>query len=382
VSTTTGSVGQSGSGEPEQPGPAAPLLEADGLTMTFKVRRRGRDKSGGSRVLTAVDDVSLQIHAGEVVAVVGESGSGKSTIARVLSQLYRQTAGTVRLDGRPVKVKGTRAFRRYCTQVQIIFQDPFASLNPFRSIRYHLADPLKIHHKTGGDLDAAVRVLLERVRLTPPERYIDRYPHELSGGQRQRVSIARALAAEPRVLLADEPVSMLDVSIRLGILNLLKALKEESHLGVLYITHDIASARHFSDRVLVMYAGQIVESGDSESLTQQPLHPYTRLLLESAPDPEKTEALVESTGGPGPAAAIQSDARAAAVSAEPPSLINPPSGCRFHPRCPFATQKCSVEMPPPIVLEGHRWARCWAYSTEPSDLPLPEVPAIETAVSP
>ena len=370
---------RSGHGDPAPPGGVAPLLEADELSMTFKVRRRGRG-AGGNRVLTAVDGVSLQIHAGEVLAVVGESGSGKSTIARVLSQLYRQTAGTVRLDGRPVKVKGTRAFRRYCTQVQVIFQDPFASLNPFRSIRYHLADPLKIHGKTGGDSDAAVRALLERVRLTPPERYIDRYPHELSGGQRQRVSIARALAAEPRVLLADEPVSMLDVSIRLGILNLLKALKEESNLGILYITHDIASARHFADRVLVMYAGQIVESGDSEALTQQPLHPYTRLLLESAPDPEKTEALVESSGGPGPAAAVQSDARAAAVSAEPPSLINPPSGCRFHPRCPFATQKCSAEMPPTIDLPGHRGARCWAYSTEPSDLPLPVVPATGAAV--
>lgn len=345
-----------------QPGSRVPLIAAENITMRFAVRSR-RSAKGGNRHLTAVEGVSLSIHEGEVVAVVGESGSGKSTIARVMSQLYRQTSGSILLDGTPVDGRGTRAFRRYCKQVQLIFQDPFASLNPLRSVRYHIADPLKIHGRTGGDLDGTVRALLETVRLTPPERYIDKHPHELSGGQRQRVSIARALAAGPRVLLADEPVSMLDVSIRLGILNLLDELKTDSNLGILYITHDIASARHFADRVLVMYAGQIVESGAAEEITQDPKHPYTQLLIGSAPDPERMkEAEVVD--------------RALATSAEPPSLIDPPTGCRFHPRCPFATQKCAVEVPPDIDVGAGRVAKCWAYSTEASTLPLPVVPPL------
>ncbi|GAB3535070.1 ABC transporter ATP-binding protein [Arthrobacter tecti] len=341
--------------------PEPPVLEARNVSMTFKVRKKGR-ASSGRKILTAVDRVSLTIHPGEVVAVVGESGSGKSTIARVMSQLYRQSAGEILLDGEPVHVRGTKAFRKYCKQVQLMFQDPFASLNPLRTIRYHLADPLKIHKQDAGDVEESVKALLERVKLSPAERYIDKYPHELSGGQRQRVSIARALAANPRVLLADEPVSMLDVSIRLGILNLLRDLKNDYDLGILYITHDIASARHFADRVLVMYAGEIVESGESEALTQSPKHPYTKLLIGSAPDPDK-------------ASRDEIADRALSTSAEPPSLINPPSGCRFHPRCPLATEKCVAETPPKIGVGPERWAACWAYSVEPSELPLPKIPA-------
>ncbi|MET4783228.1 ABC transporter ATP-binding protein [Glaciihabitans sp. UYNi722] len=344
---------------PRPIGVEPPLLEAENISMAFKVRGKLRRIGAPPRLLTAVDRVSLQVRAGEVVAVVGESGSGKSTIARVLSQLNRQTSGVVRLRGEEIRVKGTRAFRRYCTQVQLIFQDPFASLNPLRTIRYHIADPLKIHGNTEGDVDKAVRMLLERVKLTPVERYIDKYPHELSGGQRQRVSIARALAAGPEVLLADEPVSMLDVSIRLGVLNLLKELKEDFDLGILYITHDISSARYFSDRVLVMYAGQIVESGGAEDVTQNPKHPYTQLLIESAPNPDSPSLGIEDGAEP--------------VSSEPPSLITPPSGCRFHPRCPFATEKCSAEAPPEISVGDGRFAACWAYSDAPSDLPLPKI---------
>ncbi len=346
----------------EAENPDAPLLEARDVTMSFRLRG-GRQRIGvRPRVLTAVDQVSLQVHAGEVVAVVGESGSGKSTIARVLSQLYRQTSGDVLLRGRSMHVKGTRAFRRYCTQVQLIFQDPFASLNPLRTVRYHLADPLKIHGRTEGNVGQAVIGLLEQVKLTPAERYIDKYPHELSGGQKQRVSIARALAAGPNVLLADEPVSMLDVSIRLGVLNLLKELKDVYGLGILYITHDIASARYLSDRVLVMYAGQIIESGGAEDVTQDPKHPYTQLLIDSAPNPD--------------APARVSERGQEAQTAEPPSLISPPSGCRFHPRCPFATAKCSAEVPPSVLLSNERLVACWAYSQEPSELPLPQIGAV------
>ena len=341
---------------------ATPVLAAENVTMRFRVRGR----RGSHRWLTAVEGVDLDVHPGEVVAIVGESGSGKSTVARVLSQLYRQSSGRVLLDGQPASTKGQRAFRRFCKQVQLIFQDPFASLNPLRTIRYHLVDPLKIHDRAGSDVGAAAAALLERVKLTPPERYLDKYPHELSGGQRQRVSIARALAADPRVLLADEPVSMLDVSIRLGILNLLGELKSESDLGIVYITHDIASARHFADRVLVMYAAQIVESGPAEQLTQDPKHPYTMLLIGSAPDPDRDER-----------GEVARDALSR--PADPPSLISPPSGCRFHPRCPLATEKCSHEQPPKIAIAIDRWAACWAYSNEPSDLPLPSLPDASVA---
>lgn len=336
--------------------PKSALLEVKQVTKRFPIRAR-RAVGARKRFLTAVDHASLTIHQGEVVALVGESGSGKSTLARVVSQLSKQTSGDICLDGKEVIIKGRRAYRRYCGDVQLIFQDPFASLNPLRTVRYHLVDPLKIHHNGGADVDAAAAQLLERVSLVPAERFIDRYPHELSGGQRQRVSIARALAANPRILLADEPVSMLDVSIRLGILNLLEELKHELDVGILYITHDIASARYFADRTLVMYAGQIVESGTSEDVTQNPHHPYTRLLIDSAPNP----------------AADQPSADSPATQAEPPSLISPPRGCRFHPRCPAATEKCAIEEPPEVPLAAGGFAKCWAWSAEPSDLPLPRL---------
>ncbi|HEV7962216.1 MAG TPA: ABC transporter ATP-binding protein, partial [Actinoplanes sp.] len=209
------------------------------------------------------------------------------------------------------------------------------------------------HHNAGNtaeDLENALHDLLNRVSMTPPERYLDKFPHELSGGQRQRVAIARALGANPEALLADEPVSMLDVSIRLGVLNLLRNLKERFNLAILYITHDIASARYFADDTLVMYAGRMVEGGDSETVTQAPAHPYTRLLIESAPDPDRL------TGDAGPAVQDQGNG-------EPPSLIHPPSGCRFHPRCPMAMPRCISDLPVKLEIgdrPGH-WAACWLY---------------------
>ena len=261
-------------------------LEARALTKHFRLRGRNRGKA-----VHAVDGVDLQLHRGAVVALVGESGSGKSTIAKLLSLLIPRTSGDILLDGESVHGRGRRAFKRHASRVQMIFQDPFASLNPVHTVRYTLTRAVRIHGveghsgRLGGDeLETALHALLKRVQLTPAERYIDKYPHELSGGQRQRVAIARSLAADPEVLLADEPISMLDVSIRLGILNLLKSLRDDMHIAILYITHDIASARYFADRTMVMYAGQIVEHGSSEEITQSPAHPYTRLLLESAPD--------------------------------------------------------------------------------------------------
>jgi peptide/nickel transport system ATP-binding protein len=333
------------------------VLEAEGLTKHFPVRRSLRGLlSRRRRVVHAVDDVHLVLRRGRVTALVGESGSGKSTVARLLLQLYPRTAGDVRLHGRSVTVHGGRRFRAYSKQVQMIFQDPFASLNPVHTVRYHLARALKVHGNAGtnrDELEQALHNLLNRVQLTPPERYVDKFPHELSGGQRQRVAIARALGADPEALLADEPVSMLDVSIRLGVLNLLRDLKERLNLAILYITHDIASARYFADETLVMYAGRMVEGGDSETVTQAPAHPYTRLLIESAPDPDRI-----AVGGGDPS--VPEDK----AGGEPPSLIDVPSGCRFHPRCPVAMPRCATQLPPRLEIgdrDGH-WAACWLYA--------------------
>ncbi|MFH0241631.1 ABC transporter ATP-binding protein [Streptomyces sp. HK10] len=342
------------------PGPdGRVVLEAEGVSKHFPVRRGARALLGGKRrAVHAVDDVSLRLRRGSVTALVGESGSGKSTVARLLAQLHPATAGEIRLDGRPVRTGRGRAFRAYCRHVQLIFQDPFASLNPVHTVRYHLTRALRIHGRAGSgaaELEKALAALLERVQLTPASRYLDAFPHELSGGQRQRVAIARALAADPRVLLADEPVSMLDVSIRLGVLNLLRDLRERLDLAILYITHDIASARYFADETLVMYAGRMVEGGDSETVTQRPAHPYTRLLLASAPDPDRVTGGGEG-GGDGGETADPS-------ASEPPSLISPPAGCRFHPRCPLAMERCRDRTPPRFDLDGGQWAACWLYDT-------------------
>ncbi|XVU23447.1 ABC transporter ATP-binding protein [Actinoplanes sp. CA-054009] len=326
------------------------VLEAVGLTKHFPVRRRLRQIFRREHeAVHAVDDVNLTLRRGQVVALVGESGSGKSTVARLLAQLYPRTAGDIKLHGETTTVKGGRRFREYAARVQMIFQDPFASLNPVHTIRYHLTRALKIHGNA-ENLEAALHDLLNRVSLTPPERYLDKFPHELSGGQRQRVAIARALGARPEALLADEPVSMLDVSIRLGVLNLLRDLKERLNLAILYITHDIASARYFADKTLVMYAGRMVEGGDSETVTQSPAHPYTKLLIDSAPDPDRLtgdlDPLDEDRG-----------------NGEPPSLIHPPTGCRFHPRCPSAMPRCSTDLPVPLLIGDapDHWAACWLY---------------------
>jgi peptide/nickel transport system ATP-binding protein len=326
-----------------------PVLEARGLTKHFRVHSRaarGRTRFRG--VVHAAEDVDLTLEAGRVTAVVGESGSGKTTVARMLAELIKPTSGTILLDGKRVS---SRRLHQYRHKVQIVFQDPFASLNPVHSVRYHLSRPLRIHHRARGKaaVNAAVDALLSRVKLDPPGQFADKWPHELSGGQRQRVAIARALAAGPTVLLADEPVSMLDVSIRLGILNLLGELRDVEGLAILYVTHDIASARYFADTLTVMYAGRVVESGPSLEVTDHPSHPYTQLLLDAAPDPERPgRQVIEARGSA-------------------PSLIAPPSGCRFHPRCPHAMPICSEQQPPDIsVGEGHV-AACWLRHAEYKD---------------
>jgi ABC-type glutathione transport system ATPase component len=253
------------------------LLEVDDVTKVYNVR--------GAGSITALDRVSFTLESGQTIGLVGQSGSGKSTIAKILTQLESPTSGEVRLDGRPIPRRGP-GLRAYRQQLRMVFQDPFASLNPAHSIRHHVERPLRLDKVVpAAQMDAEVRRLLERVRLEP-DLVIDRRPHELSGGQRQRVAIARALASRPRLLIADEPVSMLDVSLRLGVLNLLADLQRQEGLGVLYITHDLATARHFSDEILVLNQGRVVERGTADDVILRPQDPYTQALRAASPDPE------------------------------------------------------------------------------------------------
>ncbi|HEY2792987.1 MAG TPA: ABC transporter ATP-binding protein [Micromonosporaceae bacterium] len=316
----------------------SPVLAARNLTKQYHVRTT---RFGRRKVVHAAEGISLELRAGSVTAVVGESGSGKSTVSRLLARTTPPTEGELLLDGEPVVGKVDRAYR---SVVQLVLQDPFASLNPVHDVRYILGRPLKIHGYAGDDIEEAIKDLLRRVALEPAEQFIDKYPHELSGGQRQRVAIARALAVRPKVLLADEPVSMLDVSIRLGVLNLLADLRDREGLAILYVTHDIASARYLAEDIVVMYAGEIVESGPAVDVTDRPTHPYTQLLLSAAPDPEAERERLGERGAP-------------------PSLVEPPTGCRFHPRCPFAMPKCADQAPPMFaVADGHASA-CWLHES-------------------
>ena len=307
----------------------------------------GKDfRLGRGQVLHAVQDVSFGLYSGAVVALVGESGSGKSTVARLLAGQERLTSGSIRLGGTPVDLSTRRAFRRHKSEVQLVFQDPFASLNPVHTVGYHLERPVRLHQgrKPRVQVRQEVTALMEQVRLTPAGHFLAKYPHELSGGQRQRVSFARALAARPSVLLADEPVSMLDVSIRLEMLSLLNDLRRRFRLALLYITHDIASARYFADEVLVMYAGQIVERGPAEELTQHPAHPYTQLLVASAPDPDNLGSVL----------------RGAKRGARLPASAGPArSGCPFSFKCPLADDRCRSDAPALRRVSPVRAAACW-----------------------
>jgi ABC-type glutathione transport system ATPase component len=261
-------------------------LEFDGVTKIYRVRGAGQ--------ITALDDVTFTLSSGQTIGLVGQSGSGKSTIAKILTQLETPTRGEVRLDGSPIPRRG-RGLRAYRQQLRMIFQDPFASLNPYHSIRHHIERPLRLDRVVPPrEIDGEVRRLLGRVRLQP-DAVLERRPHELSGGQRQRVAIARALASRPRLLVADEPVSMLDVSIRMGVLTLLADLQREEGLGVLYITHDLATARHFSDEILVLNQGRVVETGTADDVILRPQNPYTQELRAASPDPERFFA---SASGP------------------------------------------------------------------------------------
>lgn len=265
-------------------------LEFQNITKIYNVR--------GSGQIKALDDVSFTLHSHQTIGLVGQSGSGKSTIAKILTQLETPTHGKVLLDGKPIPRSG-RGLRKYRQQLRMVFQDPFASLNPYHSIRHHVERPLRLDKVVPPrEVEAEVRRLLERVKLDP-DAVMERRPHELSGGQRQRVAIARALASRPALLIADEPVSMLDVSLRVGVLNLLADLQREQGLGVLYITHDLATARHFSDEIMVLNQGRAVEYGPADDVILHPKDPYTRELRAASPDPDEffRTAPMQPSGG-------------------------------------------------------------------------------------
>jgi peptide/nickel transport system ATP-binding protein len=314
----------------------APLIEARGLTKHFKV--------GGTLsrdVLHAVDDASFEIRSGEIVALVGESGSGKSTVARLLAKVHRPTAGEIRYQGRPLASMRTRAQTlAYRGDVPMVFQDPFSSLNPAYRVSHGILRGLVLHRRELGRAGRAAEAkrVVEAVGLGAD--VLDHYPYELSGGQRQRIGFAQALAYRPKLILADEPVSMLDVSIRIGLLNLMAALREREGVSFLYITHDIASARYVSDRLLVMYAGHLVESGPTESVLADPKHPYTQLLLSAVPDPRAPLALEVGEVG------------------EPPKVVDPGEGCRFRGRCPLAIDECGRVTPLRLELAPGHEAAC------------------------
>ena len=317
------------------------LLEARSVTKTYPIRNAIGRPHGA---VSALDRVSLQLFAGQTVALVGESGCGKSTLTRLLARLESPTDGELLLSGQPLPMKVPTSLRKYSHTVQLVLQDPYASLNPVHRIEYILSRSLTLHQgiRSRRDLRTAAAALLERVQLRPGNDYLTKYPHELSGGQRQRVAIARALAAQPAVLLADEPISMLDVSIRLGLLGLLREIKDESNLALLYVTHDISTARYFSDRTVVLYAGRAVEQGTADEVIIDPQHPYTQMLVAAAPNPRRAAT------------------RAPQVSfGEPPDPSDPPTGCRFHPRCPLAMPRCASENPPMFSLSPGRGAACW-----------------------
>ncbi len=339
-----------------------PLLSIQDLHVWYELKRWGFMHAGDVR---AVDGVSFDLKRGEALACVGESGCGKSSLMKAILGLNRPTSGKILFEGRSVGELEGDELRWYRSEVGYVQQDPFGALPSFMNIRRILEEPLLIH----GVKDPAERLrrierVLREVRLTPIEDILPKFPHMLSGGQQQRVVIARAMILEPKLLVADEPVSMLDASVRVEILRLLRGLQESHNLAVIYITHDLSTVRYFSERIFVMYAGQIIELADVEGILDRPSHPYTLALLAASSDPDAENAKVMRQVPPG----------------EPPSLVNPPPGCRFHPRCAQAIAgHCDSQVPPPFeIAPGHQVA-CWLFDETLDVEPVTEIEAIPLA---
>lgn len=322
----------------------SPLLSVRNLRVWFELRKWGFSLVGYVR---AVDDVSFDLARGEAIAIVGESGCGKSSLMKTILGLHHPREGRILFEGRDIFAEGRAGLRWYRMQVGYVQQDPYGALPPFMSVQRILEEPLVL----GGVKDRKERQerifrALEEVKMSPPQDFLDKFPHMLSGGQQQRVVIARAIIREPKLLVADEPVSMLDASVRVEILGLLRQIQEQHNLAVIYITHDLSTVRYFSERIFVMYAGKVVEKAPVTELLTNPKHPYTRALLAAIPDPEAENARKLREVPPG----------------EPPSLVTPPPGCRFHPRCPRAIYGvCDVEEPPEFEVDPGHLTACWLY---------------------
>lgn len=320
------------------------LLRVDDLHTWFDLRQWGFLRIGSVR---AVDGVSFELGRGEAVAFVGESGCGKSSLARTLLGLHRPTRGDVVFEGTSLASLGTKQLKAYRARVGYVQQDPFGALPPFMDVRRILAEPLIVHGvRPRAERERRIRAALDEVRLSPAADILAKFPHMLSGGQQQRVVIARALVLDPTMIIADEPVSMLDASVRVEILNLLRGIQLSRNLALAFITHDLSTVRHFASRIFVMYAGRIIERAPVEELLDQPQHPYTQALLAALADPDAANA------------ARQRDVPAG----EPPSLLQPPAGCRYHPRCPHAIAgTCDVEDPPDFEPRRNHYAACWLH---------------------
>jgi oligopeptide/dipeptide ABC transporter ATP-binding protein len=328
--------------------PAAdvPLLEVSDLVVRYPVGRGLRTRNW----VQAVSGVSLSVRAGELVALVGESGCGKTTTAQAVMRMIEPEQGRIAFRGEDIAALSQRRMRPLRRRMQIVFQDPYESLDPRCTVRDAVTEPLAIHREPRADRERRVEQALARAGLTPPARFLDRYPHELSGGQRQRVAIAAALVLEPQLLVADEPVSMLDISVRAGVLNLLAELKSNG-LGILMITHDLSTAARYADRLCVMYLGRIVEEGATRDVVSAPQHPYTQALVAAVPRTDPA-----------------SRPRGATLGGEAPDPAAVPSGCRFHPRCPIAVPDCSQTDPrlAPVGGGRHRAACLLAPTSTPS----------------
>jgi oligopeptide transport system ATP-binding protein len=318
-----------------------PILELKNVKTHFPVQR-GFLRTHAAAMVKAVDGVSLTVQRGEVLGLVGESGCGKSTLARTILQLVPVTEGTIVLEGRNLTAASSAEVTAARRRLQMVFQDPYASLNPRMSVYATLAEPMLVHRVCAPDaVPAEVTELMRRVGLAP--RYLQKYPHEFSGGQRQRIAVARALALRPTIIVADEPVSALDVSVQAQILNLLSQLVREMDLTLIFIAHDLSVVKHISDRIAVMYLGKIVELGRAVDVIERPRHPYTQALVSAIPRPDPDAERARQR---------------IVLAGDPPSPLHPPAGCAFHPRCPFAQGKCRLSVPPLERLADGREAAC------------------------
>jgi len=318
-----------------------PILQLTDVKTHFPIHEGFLVKRHAGTV-KAVDGVSLSLAYGEVLGLVGESGCGKSTLGRTILQLIPPTAGTIVLEGKNLTSGSAEEIKDIRRHLQMVFQDPYASLNPRMTVFATLAEPLIIHNVCArSEIPARVADLMTLVGLAP--RFMQKYPHEFSGGQRQRIAIARALALQPRVIIADEPVSALDVSIQAQILNLLASLVKKMGLSLIFIAHDLSVVKHISDRIAVMYLGKIVELGSAVDVIERPQHPYTRALISAIPTPNPD---------------VERARQRIVLAGDPPSPVNPPRGCTFHPRCPHAEEKCKVAFPPLVTTDDGREVAC------------------------